>query len=160
MVRTVDGVPGERPLGACCALGVVLEPLSTLACFARGGVYWLPPSVTRCDGDRGLFSWLPPPLALGDGLAADDARLRAAPLGCGCVDGSAIGGPPAARLLCCGLCCDGATVVRIGWAAPPPACAAPCPAGSGLATPPTRGVPSKLFRFLWYVSISACRVLC
>lgn len=35
-VRTVEGVAGERP--PCGARGVVLAPLSTLACLARGVV--------------------------------------------------------------------------------------------------------------------------
>lgn len=36
--RTVDGVAGERPPTPCGALGVVLAPLSTLVCLARGVV--------------------------------------------------------------------------------------------------------------------------
>jgi len=35
-VRTVDGVVGERMELPCGARGVVLAPLSTLTCFARG----------------------------------------------------------------------------------------------------------------------------
>jgi hypothetical protein len=39
MVRTVEGVAGERPPGnACGALGVLLPPLSMLMCFALGVV--------------------------------------------------------------------------------------------------------------------------
>jgi hypothetical protein len=38
VVRTVDGVAGERPLPPCGARGVVLAPLSTLTCLARGVV--------------------------------------------------------------------------------------------------------------------------
>jgi hypothetical protein len=38
VVRTVDGVAGERPPTPCGARGVVLAPLSTLTCLARGVV--------------------------------------------------------------------------------------------------------------------------
>jgi hypothetical protein len=42
-LRTVEGVAGERPPTPCGARGVVLAPLSTLICLARGVVSWLFP---------------------------------------------------------------------------------------------------------------------
>jgi hypothetical protein len=41
MARTVDGVAGDRPPAPCGARGVVLAPLSILACLTRGVVSYL-----------------------------------------------------------------------------------------------------------------------
>jgi len=99
VVRTVDGVVGERVLAACGALGVVLAPLSELAWRARGVVSWLSLLVWRCDSDLGVPSWLVFSFDLGLGLLVDAARLRVVLLDGVCEAGSAMGGPSAARLL-------------------------------------------------------------
>lgn len=82
IVRTVEGVAGERPPTPCGALEVVLAPLSTLICLARGVVSWLPPPAKRCVSDRGAFSLLPlvpGSFSLGLVLLAELDRLRKAP---------------------------------------------------------------------------------
>jgi hypothetical protein len=56
VVRTVDGVAGERPPVPCGARGVVLAPLSTLACLARGVVSRLLPPACRWASDLGVCS--------------------------------------------------------------------------------------------------------
>jgi len=79
------------------ALGVVLAPLSVLACRARGGS-WVPTRVWRCVSDCDEMSkWVP--FEQGADERAGVGRLRAAALDWVCADGSGIGGASAVLLL-------------------------------------------------------------
>lgn len=148
-VRTVDGVAGERPPTPCCARGVVLAPLSTLTCRFRGVVSRLSLSARRRGVDLGVVSWPLLSFCRGTDLLAVFARLRVGGVECACVDGSVSGGASAALLLLCRLgILGGVRGLVAGSDLPPAACGVFCATGSGLAMPPTRGVPSQLLRFI------------